>query len=35
VSLRGPSAKQFWDELERFGEQLEELDVGDEKVKNV
>lgn len=34
VSLRGPSAKQFWDGMERFGEQLEELGGGD-KAKNV
>lgn len=27
VSLRGPSAKHFWDGLERFGAQLEEFDI--------
>jgi len=35
VTLRGPSAKHFWDGLERFGEHLQELGVGDEEVKNV
>jgi len=35
VRLRGPSAKQFWDGFERFGEQLEELGVGDEEAENV
>lgn len=35
VHLRGASAKQFWDGLERFGEQLEELGIGDEEVDNV
>lgn len=35
VSLRGPSTKHFWDGLEQFGEQLEELGVGDEEVENV
>lgn len=34
VTLRGPSAKRFWDGLERFDEQLEELGVGD-KAKSV
>jgi len=27
LSLRGPSAKQFWDGLERLSERLEELNV--------
>jgi len=35
VTLRGPSAKHFWDGLEEFGRQLEELGVGDEEVGNV
>lgn len=30
VRLREPSAKHFWDGLERFDERLEELGVGDE-----
>ena len=29
VTLRGPSAKHFWDGIEKFGEHLEELGVGD------
>lgn len=28
----GPSAKQFWDGLERFGEELEELGAGNDDV---
>ena len=35
VSLRGASANYFWDGLENFGEQLEELDVGHEEVDHV
>lgn len=35
VTPRGPSAKHFWDGLERFGAQLEDLGVGDEEVENV
>jgi hypothetical protein len=35
VTLRGPSAKHFWDGIERFGEHLQELGVGDEEMKNV
>jgi len=35
VSLRGPSAKHFWDRLEEFGRQLEELGVGEEEASNV
>jgi hypothetical protein len=35
VTLRGPSSKHFWDGIERFGERLEELGIGDEEVKNV
>jgi hypothetical protein len=35
VTLRGPSAKHFWDGIERFGEHLEELGVGDEEAENV
>ena len=35
VRLRGSSAKQFWEGLERLGSRLEELGVGDEEVKNV
>jgi hypothetical protein len=33
VNLREPSAKLFWDELERFGVQLEELGVGDDQIR--
>jgi hypothetical protein len=35
VTLRGPSAKHFWDGLEEFGARLEELGVGDEEAENV
>ena len=35
VNLRGTSAKHFWDELEQFGAQLEDLGVGDVEVENV
>jgi hypothetical protein len=37
VSLRGPSAKHFWDGLEEFGEVLEDLDIDidAEEVENV
>jgi hypothetical protein len=28
VNLRGPSAKHYWDGIEKFGEQLEELNIG-------
>jgi hypothetical protein len=35
VTPRGPSAKHFWDGIEQFGEQLEELGVGDEETENV
>lgn len=30
VTPRGPSTKQFWGGLEQFGEQLEELGIGDD-----
>jgi hypothetical protein len=33
--LSGASTKQFWDEFEQFGEQLEELGIGDEGADNV
>jgi hypothetical protein len=35
IRLRGASTKQFWDEFERFGDQLEELSIGDEEADNV
>jgi hypothetical protein len=35
VNLRGPSAKHFWEGLERFGNELGDLGVGDEEAKNV
>lgn len=31
VRLRGPSAKQFWDGLEKLGSRLEELGIEDGK----
>lgn len=31
VNLRGPSAKHFWDRLEKFDERLEELGIGSKK----
>lgn len=34
MTLRGPSAKHFWDDLEQFGVRLEELGVGDEEAEN-
>jgi len=35
VTLRGPSTNYFWDKLEQFGAELEELNVGDEEAENV
>jgi len=35
VTLRGPSTNYFWDRLEYFDADLEELGVGDEEAENV
>jgi hypothetical protein len=35
VTLRGPSAKHFWDGLEEFGALLEELGIGSERIERL
>jgi hypothetical protein len=35
VTLRGPSPNYFWERLEQFGAQLEEVGIDDGEVKNV